>query len=227
MQAKLAAVPSKAGTAKHKIVSEAYRFSRHGWPSVRKAVLTFVAAALLGGAMVAGGRLLLAQARPAMAAAQARQIVARDQLAQGRMERDDIRLFQPRFEQLRQRGFIGPENRLAMVEAIQAIQQARGLMPITFSLLPQQAVVLDPLLLEAPLELHASGMLLNVDLLHEMDLLLFFNDLKARGFFTVRECRITSLGASANVGGARLNAECALHWLSVDTAATAPVEGAG
>lgn len=225
MEAKLASVPPKAGPGKPKVVIEAYSFRKHGWPSLRKAALTFALAALLGGSLVAATQLLLSKARPDMAAAQARQVAARDRLAAGQMERNDIRDFQSRFEQLRARGFVGPENRLAIVEAIQASQKARRLMPITFSLLPQQSVVLDPLLLEAPLELHASGMQLSMELLHEMDLIHFFDDLKARGFFSVRQCRVASLG-DATPDGARLAADCTLYWLSVgEAAAPAPAEG--
>lgn len=226
---KMAAAPPKPGPAKPKVVIEAYSFRKHGWPSLRKAAITFGIALLVSGALVTAGRLVLAKVGPDTAAAQARQISARDRLAQGQMERIDIRDFQPRFEQLKARGFVGVENRLAMVEAIQAIQKKHRMMPITFSLLPQKLVVLEPTHLEAPLELHASGMQLRLDLVHEMDLLTFFSELKARGFFTVKECSIASLGRQpAEHTGPRLTAECSLFWLSVGEPAPPeppPVEG--
>lgn len=226
---KLAVGPLKPGPVKPKVVIEAYSFRKHGWPSLRKAAITFGIALLAGGTLVTAGRLVLAKARPDTAAAQARQIAARDRLAQGQMERIDIRDFQPGFEQLKARGFVGPENRLALVEAIQAIQKKYRMLPITFSLLPQQLVVVDPMHLEAPLELHASGMQVKLELLHEMDLVNFFSELKARGFFSVKECRVSSMGEVApGSTGARLAAECTLYWLSVGEAAPpepAPVEG--
>jgi hypothetical protein len=123
---------------------------------------------------------------------------------------------------------VGPENRLAMVESIQAIQKTYGILPITFTLLPQQAVAVDPALLEPPLALNASGMQLRMELLHEMDLINFFRDLKARGFFTVRECKIVSLGeVPAESETARLSAECTLYWLSVGDAAVLADPAAG
>ena len=233
MEAKKAAVqakpgPAKPGAAKPKSVIEAYSFRKHGWPYLRQAAFAFGAALLLGGALVAASRYVLLQTRPDTAAAQMRQVAARDRLAQGKMERIDIRDFQPRFESLQARGFVGPENRLAMVESIQAIQKAHGILPITFTLLPQQAVAVDPALLEPPLALNASGMQLRMELLHEMDLINFFRDLKARGFFTVRECKIVSLGeVPAECETARLSAECTLYWLSVGDAAVLADPAAG
>ncbi|MES2316474.1 MAG: hypothetical protein V4631_03185 [Pseudomonadota bacterium] len=221
MEAKKPAAPVKPGPpAKPKVVIEAYSFRKNGLPHIRKAATIFAISLLLSAALVTAGRLVLLQARPATAASQEKQIAARNRLNGAQIERIEIRDFQPKFEQLRARGFVGNENRLAMVEAIQAIQKAHRLLPVTFSFSPQQLVAVDPLLLAAPLELHSTSVSLKMDLLHEMDLINFFQDLKARGFFSVKECLLNNLGeVTAGTLSPRVSAECTLYWLSIGEAA--------
>ena len=217
---KTAAAPVAPVPPKPKVVLPAYSFRKNGWPYIRKAGLTFGVTLLLSVAMVGAGRMLLLQARPDTAAAKERQMAAQQRLLQAETERIEIRDFQPKFEQLRARGFVGPENRLALVEAIQAIQKSRALLPVTFSLAPQQLVAVDPMLLEAPLELHASAVSLRMEMLHEMDLVNFLHDLKLRGFFSVGQCLVNSMGdVTPDPLAPRLTAECTLQWLSVGEAA--------
>jgi hypothetical protein len=223
MEANKPAAPAKPA-AKPKVVVEAYSFRKNGVPYIRKAALTFAASLLFGGALVGAVRLVLLQARPDTAAAQQRQTAARDRLTQAEIERIEIRDFQPRFEQLRARGFVGPENRLAMLEAIQAIQKSRALMPVTFSFAPQQIVAIDPALLAPPLELHATSVRLQMDMLHEMDLVNFLSDLKSRGFFSTKACLVVALpDVAPGSQAAHLNADCTLYWMSVgDTGVVDP-----
>ncbi|HEY0061326.1 MAG TPA: hypothetical protein VGC21_04345 [Telluria sp.] len=223
MEAKNPAAPARPGPAKPKVVIEAYTFRKQGWPYIRQAGITFGVVLLLGAIVVTSVRLILLQVRPDTVAAQGRQIAATDRLAQVEMERDDLRDYQPKFVQLRARGFVGPESRLAVIEAIQAIQKNRRLLPVSFDLSPQKTVALDPALLEQPLELHSTAVRLRMDLLHEMDLVNFFQDLKGKGFFTVSECLINSAQiVVADSLAPRLNADCTLFWLTVDAAAVDP-----
>jgi hypothetical protein len=209
--------PLPAGAAKPKVVVPVFSFRANGWPYVRIAGLTFAVTALLSAALIGIVHWRLLQARPETELARARQMASQQRLANAETERIEIRDFQPRFEQLRGRGFVGRESRLAMVEAIQAIQRRHQLMPVTFSFAPQQLVALEPALLGEPLKLKSTGITLRMELLHEMDLVHFLQDLKAYGFFSVRECLVSSTGDSASDRlVARLRAECTLYWLSVD-----------
>jgi hypothetical protein len=224
MEAKHPAPPAKpAPNAKPKVIVEAYSFRRTGLPYLRKAMITFGVAVLLSGALVTAGRMVLNRTLPGTAASLQKQTAARDRLSQAETERIEIRDFLPKFEQLRARGFFGPENRLAMLEAIQAIQKSRQLLPVTFDFAPQQVVAVDPSMLAAPLELHASAVHLHMDMLHELDLVNFFQDLKSRGFFTVKDCLVNALPEPPpGTLAARLDADCTLYWLTI--AEAAPVD---
>jgi hypothetical protein len=203
-------------------VVEAYSFWRQGLPQVRKAATVFGVTLLLSIGLVTAGRVMLSRARPVTAAAQQKQTDAQERLVQAQTERDEIRDFQPKFEQLRARGMFGAENRLVMIEAIRDIQRAHNLLPINYEFAPQQVVALDPVLLGPPLELHSSTVILHMSLLHEMDLINFLNDLKAKGFYTVKDCLVTALDpGELNPRFPRLSADCTLYWLTVGEAAPA------
>ena len=224
--AKTGAVPPVVPGPK-KVVVEAYVFRRHGIPHIRKAAILFGIVFLLSAALVTAGHLVLAKTRPATDAARQNQAAARDRLVQAETERIEIRDFQPKFEQLRARGFYGPENRLAALEAIGDIQRARNLLPVTYEFAPQQTVVLDPALLGPPLELHASIITVHLGLLHEMDLVHFLADLKARGFYSVKDCLLVAQEiAPGSAVSASVAADCTLFWLTVGEAVPVPVDPA-
>ncbi|MES2934254.1 MAG: hypothetical protein V4805_12300 [Pseudomonadota bacterium] len=211
--------------AKPKAVTEAYTFSKDGWPRIRKAAITFTIALLISIALVTACRLVLLRAQPVALEAQGKESAARDKYNQAESERIEIRDFLPKFEQLRARGFFGEEQRLNMLEAIKRIQEARHLLPINYEFAPQQIVTVDPSLLAAPLELRATKVTLHMGLLHELDLFNFLQDLKTMGFYTVKECLLTPIETRTDAPLApNLNAECSLYWLTIGQTAAPAVE---
>ena len=69
--------------------------------------------------------------------------------------------------------------------------------------------------LTGDLELRGSKMKLQMDLLHEGDLLNFLNDLKRKGFYTVQECKVKRAGAESESAHLPLAAECFIYWLTL------------
>ncbi len=215
--------PGKPGPVKIKVVTEAYTFRKQGFPRIRKAAITFGITLLLSAALVTATRLVLSQVKPGTAQSQQNQLAARERFELAEKERIEIRDFLPKFEQLRARGFYGPESRLVMVEAIQSIQEQRKLLPITYEFAPQRTVLIDPSLLAPPLELRSTRVTLQMGLLHELDLVNFLRDLKEKGFFSVKHCTLTPLEITTDRGLVpRLAAECTLYWLTIVDATPPP-----
>lgn len=228
MEANKTAAPQRPPNAipvAPKVVAAAYTFRRDGFPRVRKAVLTFAGVLLAAAALVTSTGLYLRSVAPDTSKAQQNQRSARERYNQAEIERAEIRDYQPAFTQLQARGFFGDEQRLAILEAFRAIQVRRKLLPMSYSLAPQQLVALDPAQLAAPLELHATEISLHLELLHEMDLVNFMQDLKGAGYFAFKDCTVQPFErASALALAPRLQADCTLYWLSV--APAAPVDPA-
>ncbi|WP_258001097.1 hypothetical protein [Janthinobacterium sp. ROICE36] len=143
-------------------------------------------------------------------------------------EKQEIRAYEPQFLALRQRGLIGEENRLAWIDAIRRSQEQRKLLPISYDISPQQGLQVPLPMVMGQYHLRGSRMRLQMDLLHEMDLLNLLDDLRQAGYFAVQECTLKRQAtAGAGTGNAiatgamapALGAECELLWLTLGSMA--------
>lgn len=195
-------------------------FMRNDFPYIRKASITLALCAAAGAALIGGSTLILNSLKTAKNQVQGELSQAREQLRQAQLEKNEIRDFQPKYVRLVERGFVGEEKRLDWIEQIHHIQERRKLLPLTYEFSAQQPFQLDPSIQTGDLELRGSRMRLQMDLLHEMDLLHFLDDLRARGFFAVEECAIAPADNNSNEALApRLRADCALQWISMGSRA--------
>lgn len=146
-------------------------------------------------------------------------------------EKQEIRAYEPQFLALRQRGLIGEENRLAWIDAIRRSQEQRKLLPISYDISPQQGLQVPLPMVMGQYQLRGSRMRLQMDLLHEMDLLNLLDDLRQAGYFAVQDCTLKRHGAAGTGSGnaiatgamaPALGAECELLWLTVNSV---PVPG--
>lgn len=130
-----------------------------------------------------------------------------------------------RFAALVEQGTIGAERRLEWLERMRQIKAARKLYDLQFEIAPQQTI--DPELLpqsDGDYEFRSSAMRLQMQLLHEGDLLGFVGDLRgsAHGFVRPRSCvieRLASPGgetpADVVAFGPRLKADCVIDWITI------------
>ncbi|MEQ9564128.1 MAG: hypothetical protein RLN69_16525 [Woeseiaceae bacterium] len=128
-----------------------------------------------------------------------------------------------RYEQFHSMGFVGRERRLDWVETLKAAAGDLRLPHATYAIEPQLDVI-------APIpgtgsgtaiEIHVSRVELDVGLLHEVDLLHFFDRLQseAPGLVSVDSCKLTrQVETSAMTGiDANIQANCSVEIFSVVT----------
>ncbi|TWI69459.1 hypothetical protein IP91_00527 [Pseudoduganella lurida] len=186
---------------------------------VRPAVLTFAATACLSVGAITASYWQLDDARQEERRALETREAARRSFLYAESEKQEIRAYQPLFLELRRRHIVGAENRLDWVEAIRQIQEGRHLLPVTYEIEPQQPYKLEGRLATADYQLRGSRMTLHMDLLHEMDLFNFLDDLRQKGVFTVQQCALRRIPvtSAAPAGGrnATLSSDCTLNWLTL------------
>jgi hypothetical protein len=189
------------------------------WPpiaSLKTSILLLLAASLLSVAGIFWSHQLHAEAhadwqfqQTALKAAHARQ-------QQGRTEARLIAQHLDAYHALVARGFVGEENRLAWIEAIQLANQDARLYGLTYTLSPRTAA---PALLAGGLPLKQTRMLVNMPVLMETDLPRFLDALRARapGLFRVSSCRLARITDTPPqpVNRPELDAECELLWFTV------------
>jgi len=166
--------------------------------------------------MAAAGRQLLQQ--------QAELKQAQVRLQKSGDEKDVIVRFLDRYRQLERAGLIGEEQRINWLDGLRLANQQADLFGVDYQIGAQKpypfAAEFDP----GQLALNQSLMQLRFRLLHEGDLLRFFDALtrQSAGVFTIDQCllrRIDTRGAiryQPNV-----NAECDVSWITVKVGAAA------
>lgn len=141
---------------------------------------------------------------------------AQQQLDRGRQQQRLIDTHFADYQALAGRGFVGAEDRLAWIEAVQLANREAGLAGLEYRLTPRAAA--DPVLSQG-LPLGQTAMFLSLPLLVETDLPRFLAALKARtsGIYRVHGCRLARLGNASfeAVNQPRLQAECDLLWFTV------------
>ncbi|MET0321234.1 MAG: hypothetical protein ABW069_10985 [Duganella sp.] len=198
-----------------------------GFGQIRTAVLATAGAVVAGLTLVAVTSVSRHEAATDLQRAQRQRDAAYSRYAHVDNEKRDIRLFQQRYVELRQRGLIGDERRLEWVDAIRQVQEELQLPPLSYEIDPQQPVRLEAALDLGEYQLRGSRMRLHMELLHEMDLFDFFAGLHARGFFAAQDCSIKRLATAsgtqdtAGSAGATLGADCTLNWITMAPAANA------
>lgn len=146
--------------------------------------------------------------------------------AQARLRRvqeteQEIRHQSALFSHLGSRGILGKERRLDWVEQIREIKEQRQLLGLEYEFAPQQ-----PLAGNDPWSFYSSTMRLQLQLLHEEDLLNLLADLRrgAQALVQVRQCDITRIPhpsqfpRNEDMPGnlpANLQAQCFLDWISI------------
>lgn len=141
---------------------------------------------------------------------------ARQQLDRSRQQQQLIATHLTEYQALAARGFVGPEDRLAWIEAAQHANRDAGLYGLDYRLTPRTAA--QPALAQG-LALGQTSMTLIFPILVETDLPRFLAALKKRapGVFRVRGCSLSmqAYPAFEAINQPHMQAECELRWFTV------------
>ena len=183
---------------------------------IRQACITFGLSLGFAALLISGTHYFYLTQKEKQEQAQTELIQAQGKYTSAANEMNDIRDYQPRYLQLLERGFVGDEKRLDIVELIQSIQAKYRLLPMNYEIFPQQVVQLDPATNNGELELRASKLVLQMNLLHEMDMFNLFSELHKKGQFIHQTCDIViSNTVSAALLPRQLEAKCSLQWVTM------------
>lgn len=134
-----------------------------------------------------------------------------------------IERYRESYIKLARQGFIGEEQRIEWVDGLRSANFALKLFGIDYAIGPQTAYA-EPYVAVPGLTLRESVMRVSLKLLHEEDLLRFFEYLEGRqlGVFHPRRCVVTRLQASPGADGPNLDANCELAWITAQVGGAAP-----
>jgi hypothetical protein len=144
---------------------------------------------------------------------------ARHKLQSSGLEKDTIIQYLPIYNDLLAKGFVGEERRIEWIETLRQIHVKNKLFSIDYSIGLQENYKPSFIPNMGSFILHRSTMKLDLDMLHEGDLLNLLDGLHEQSTpFIVRDCEIKRpVGAVVNTKNltSNLKALCEIDWLTL------------
>lgn len=145
---------------------------------------------------------------------------ARQRYQSSGMEKDTIVEYLPKYQALISKGFVGEERRIEWVDNLRAQHKNHKLFGIKYNIGQQEKYTPTFASNLGGFTLHRSTMRLELDMLHEGDLLQLTESLNANNTasFMLRDCEIVRLNAGGPLSSqliANLHAQCELDWLTL------------
>lgn len=187
------------------------------WSALKSPLLILLVVSLAAGAGVWWSASTLEQAEAARRSQQQANAAVRDKLHRSNTEKQLIEQYRGAYQTLVARGFVGAENRLAWLEAVQQANRDASLYGLDYSLEPRSI----PPLMAHNLPLGQTVMRLRMPLLVEDDLSRFLKALQLRttSIYRVRSCQLTRATDTPPqaLNQPELETECELLWFTLAT----------
>ena len=151
-----------------------------------------VALALAGVACYFAADDYLQETKKLGAATSAQRAEVQTRLASANEEEREIKANLQQYQALAARGIVGEEKRLDWIDTITAIKNERRLFNIGYSIEPQKELDYPGFAAGGGVNFVVSRVKMEIQLLHEEDLLNFIDDLTKRGksYLSVRSCDV-------------------------------------
>ena len=196
---------------------DAKDFKRLQW-----AIAFLLIMAMVGGGSVWTTMQLKQSSQTAFQQATAARRDVQGKLARARDEQQELTDKIGRFQALKARGYVGPEKRLDWIETIARIKTARRIFKLDYELAPQRPVdagMVPGGASAGGFDIMSSQMRLELQLLHEGELLAFLAELREAvpALIQVRSCSMERLAPSNTdrSTNAQLKADCTLEWITL------------
>lgn len=146
---------------------------------------------------------------------------ARQHYQSAGVEKDTIITYLPQYQALIDKGFVGEERRIEWVDALRAQHKKYKLFGVNYSINQQEKYQPGFASNIGGFVLNRSIMKLDLDMLHEGDILQLIESLAANNTapFMLRDCELTRLNPNSEQMSkqlvANLHAQCELDWLTL------------
>lgn len=205
---------------------------------VRIPLLALAASLATGAAIVSFSAKLLHQEEMRLGQLKTAQAMAQQKVMKSGDENNLIKRYSVDYQRLVRQGFIGNESRISWLDALRTTNHDLKLFGVEYTIEPRHVSLTPADQLKAgqmpgsgDLKLHQTIMKLRLKLLHEGDLMRFFDHLAAQnvGLFSIDECslhRLSEIAPNSAMLAARvqpnLQADCQVSWFTVNPAGGKP-----
>ena len=193
-------------------------FSASGFKAMSASWLLLAVAIVAGAGIVIGSQWYFDKEKRDSASAGRRLQEARGRLDNARRERDSLQASSEVFRTLVDRGVLQGENRLDLVDLMNALRARSQLIALDYEIGPQRPLVLAGGRVFASVDVLASRVKLKVRALHEGDVLGFIDGLARtpQGFYPLDRCTMRRVEATnPDALQPRVEADCTLEWITL------------
>ncbi len=195
------------------------KFSKPDFALMRRSILAVCASALIGAATLYSSGKYAENAHQDRRNAQNMLNDARNRLSAAHQDRENMAIYPGEYGKLIGQKIIGDEQRLDWMEGLEKIRQMNLVADFRYNIAPQKIYAPKPPVDSGNFDIRYSEMKLQFDLLHEAQLLNFFDALRSdiKGWYQLEGCTLQRTGTdSGNVQtAAPLKAECSGGWITL------------
>lgn len=194
-------------------------FTQHDLLNLRWGLLAFILSLILGGGAMWLSSEYVSSSLKDRQSAQKQVVEARSKLSATQSDLENMSTYALEYTALLNNKIVGGENRLDWIEGLEKIRQQHRVLDFKYTISPQQPYAPNPALDTGSFEIKQSNVNLQLDLLHEGQLIDFFellrNDIK--GWFIIDHCSLARTGANGNMTDATSNikADCTGSWITM------------
>lgn len=188
-------------------------FSTADLADIKWSLGAFAASAALAAGLVTYSGTYQDNALRERQAAQKQLTEARNQFAAAQSDLENMAAYQSEYESLQAQKVIGNEPRLDWSEGLEKLRKQGIVLDFTYTIAPQQPYAPTPPLDTGNFALSLSPMTLQLDLLHEEQLLSILSAMRSQipGWFILDRCSIAAPTSQGEV----LKTECAGGWFTL------------
>ncbi len=199
------------------------KFSSSDFQLMRWSIMAISASVILSSIILYASQQYADHAQKDFRAAQNTMNDARNRLARAHQDQEDLAAYSKDYRILEDRKIIGDDHRLDWMEGLDKLRQQNLVIDFSYSIAPQKNYTPQPAIDSGNFDIHYSEMKLQFDLLHEGQLLNFFNALRNQiyGQYQFEGCtmqRTPARDEDVNVAlstATHIKAECSGGWITL------------
>jgi len=192
------------------------RFSKSDIPLLRWSLAAICASVLISGFILYTSNQYSDYKQLNLHAAQRQLKDARDHLTAAREDQENLSVYSAEYGVLEEQNIIGDEHRLDWIEGLEKLHRQNLVLDFRYNISPQKIYAPQPAIDSGNFNINYSEMKLQFDLLHEGQLLHFFDALRSqiKGRYQLEGCTLQRNDAAAD-DATHIKAECSGGWITL------------
>lgn len=196
-------------------------FSKADLPHIKWSLTVFLSTLAVCASAAVLSTNFVSHAQQKYLATQRQLVEAHSRLAAAQDDRENMATYAREYATLLDKKIIGSDQRLDWIEGLEKIRQKNIVTEFKYTITPQQIYAPAPPLNTGNFDLNLSGMILQFELLHEGQLINFFDAMRKEiyGRFILDQCtlerNVTAPASNTSSAPPQLSAECSGGWLTL------------